>query len=59
MNKGVRKNDKVFPFHDYGECNIRLIQDFVGGCKSEDMTRNSMLVARNNRKKLRKELSKT
>jgi hypothetical protein len=35
------------------------MQDLVGGCKSEDMKRNLLLVARNNRKKLWKELSET
>ncbi len=36
---------------------IRLIQDFVGGYKSEDMKQNFMLVARDNRKKHKKYLS--
>ncbi len=50
---------KISCVHDYGERNIRLIQDFVGDCKSEDMKQNLMLVVSNNRKKHRKELSKT
>ncbi len=34
------------------ECNSRLIYDFVGACKGEDMKQNLMLVARDNRKYL-------
>lgn len=45
--------------NDCAERNIRLIQDFVGGYKSEDMKQNLMLVARDNRKKLKKDLSKS
>jgi hypothetical protein len=36
-----------------------LIQDFVGVNKEEDMKQNLMLVARDNRKKLKKDLSKS
>jgi hypothetical protein len=39
------------------ERNIGLIQDFVGGYKEEDMKQNLMLVARDSRKKLKKDLS--
>ena len=38
--------------NDCAERNIRLIQDFVGGYKSEIMQQNLMLLARDNRKKL-------
>ena len=38
--------------NDCAERNIRLIQDFVGGHKSDIMQQNLMLVARDNRKKL-------
>jgi len=44
--------------NDCAERNIRLIQDFVNGYKSEDMKQNLMLVARDNRKKLKKDLKK-
>ena len=50
---------KIACVNDCAERNIRLIQDFIGGYKSEDMKQNLMLVARDNRKKLKKELSKT
>ena len=50
---------KIPCVNDCDERNIRLIQDFIGGYKSEDMKQNLMLVARDNRKKLKKELSKT
>ena len=43
---------------DCAERNIRLIQDFISGYKSEDMTQHRMLVAQDNRKKLKKECSK-
>ncbi len=52
----VKKNACV---NDCAERNIRLIQDFIGGYKSEHMKQNLMLVARDNRKKLKKERSKT
>jgi hypothetical protein len=41
------------------ECNIRLIYDYVYGHKSEDMKQNLIIVARDNRKKLKKNLTKT
>ena len=44
--------------NDCAERNIRLIQDFMSGYKSEDMKQNLMLVAKDNRKKLKKECSK-
>ena len=44
--------------NDCAERNIRLIQDFISGYKSEDMKQNLMLVAKDNRKKLKKECSK-
>ena len=36
-----------------------VVQDFVGGYKEEDIKQNLMLVARDNRKKLQKDLSKS
>ena len=48
---------KIPCVNDCAERNIRLIQDFIGGYKSEDMKQNLMLVARDNRKKLKKEFS--
>jgi hypothetical protein len=36
-----------------------LIQDFVGGYNEKDMKQKLMLVARDKRKKLQKELSKS
>jgi len=50
---------KIACVNDCAERNIRLIQDFVGGYKEEDMKQNLMLVARDNRKKLKKDLSKS
>ena len=50
---------KIPCVNDCAERNIRLTQDFIGGYKSEDMKQNLMLVARDNRKKLKKKLSKT
>ncbi len=50
---------KIACVNDCAECNIRLIQDFVGGYKSEDIRQNLMHVARDNGKKLQKELRKT
>jgi hypothetical protein len=44
--------------NDCTERNIRLIQEFVNGYKNEDMKQNLMLVARNNQKKLKKDLTK-
>lgn len=44
--------------NDCAERNVRLIQDFVNGYKEEDMKQNLMLVARDNRKKLKKDLTK-
>lgn len=44
--------------NDCSERNIRLIQDFVSGFKSEDMKQNLMLVARNNRKKITQLMTK-
>ena len=44
--------------NDCSERNIRLIQDFVAGYKNEDMKQNLLLVARDNRKKLKKDLLK-
>ena len=44
--------------NDCAERNIRLISDFVGGYRSDDMKQNLMLVARDNRKKLKKDLQK-
>ncbi len=41
------------------ERNIGLIQDFVGGYNEKDMKQKLMLVARDNRKKLQKDLSKS
>jgi hypothetical protein len=35
-----------------------LMQDFIGGYKEEDIKQNLILVARDNRKKLKKDLSK-
>jgi hypothetical protein len=35
------------------------MQDFVGGYKEEDIKQSLMLVARDNRKKLKKDLSKS
>jgi hypothetical protein len=40
------------------EGNICLIYDFVNGYQSEDIKQNLLLVARNNRKKLNKAMSK-
>jgi hypothetical protein len=37
---------------------IKLIQDFVSGYRNEDMKQNLMLVARDNRKKLKKSMTK-
>jgi hypothetical protein len=37
---------------------IKLIQDFVSGYRNEDMKQNLMLVARDNRKKLKKTMTK-
>lgn len=51
----VKKNECV---NDCAERNIRLIQDFVNGYKAEDMKQNLMLVARDNRKKLKKDMNK-
>jgi hypothetical protein len=45
--------------YNFAERNICLIYDFVLGYKSEDMKQNLMLVARDNRKKLKKNLTKT
>ena len=45
--------------NDCAERNIRLIQDFVDSYKSEDMKQNVMLVARDNRKKLKKDMNKS
>ncbi len=45
--------------NDCAERNIGLIQDFVGGYNEKDMKQKLMLVARDNRKKLQKELSKS
>ena len=45
--------------NDCAERNIRLIQDFVDSYISEDMKQNVMLVARDNRKKLKKDMSKS
>ena len=36
---------KIPCVNDCAELNIRLIQDFIGGVKSEDMKQNLMLVA--------------
>jgi hypothetical protein len=44
--------------NDCAERNICLIYDFVNGYKSEDMKQNLMLVARDNRKKFKKNLTK-
>ena len=49
---------KIPHVNDCAERNIRLTQDFIGGYKSEDMKQNLMLVARDNRKKLKKSLVK-
>ena len=47
------------PFaNDCVEINIRLIQDFIRGYISEDMKQNLMLVARDNRKIMKKDLRK-
>ena len=50
---------KIACVNDCAERNIRLIQDFVGAYKEEDMKQNLMLVARDNRKKLKKDLCKS
>lgn len=44
--------------NDCAERNIRLIQDFVAASKSEDMKQNIMQVARDSRKKCKRDLSK-
>ena len=44
--------------NDCAERNICLIQDFVDNNKSEDMKQNVMLVARDNRKKLKEDINK-
>ena len=44
--------------NDCAERNIRLIQNFVNSHKSEDMNQNVMLVARDNRKNPKKEMTK-
>jgi hypothetical protein len=44
--------------NDCAERNIKLIQDFVSGYRNEDMKQNLMLVARDNRKKLKKTMTK-
>ena len=41
------------------EGNVRFIQDFVADYKSEDMKQNLMLLARDNRKQLKKDISKS
>lgn len=50
---------KITAVNDCAERNIRLIQDFVSGYKSEDMKQNLMLVARDSRKKMKKEMPKS
>ena len=45
--------------NDCAERNIHLIQDFVDSYKSVDMKQNVMLVARDNRKKLKKDMNKS
>ena len=41
------------------EHNVRLIQDLVPGYKSEDMKWNLMLIARDRRKKMKREIPKS
>ena len=55
--KCFMKNDICV--NDCAERNIRQIQDFVVTYKSEDMKQNVMLVARDNRKKLKEDINKT
>lgn len=45
--------------NDYAERNIRLIQDFISKQKTEDMRQNLLLVARDSRKKLKKDMPKS
>ena len=44
--------------NDCAERNVKLIQDYVMASKSEDQRQNVMLVARENRKKLKKDCGK-
>ena len=52
---------KICSRHSMHQClrgkNIRLIQNFIYGYKHEDMKQNLMLVARDNQKKLKKDLT--
>ena len=44
--------------HDCSERNVRLIQDYIDGYQNEDMTQNLLLVARDNRKRLKHDMTK-
>jgi hypothetical protein len=56
LKRFIKQNTCV---NDCAERNICLIYDFVNGYKSKDKKQNLMLVARDNRKKLKKNLTKT
>ena len=60
----LRSRDKSFGLrrmvciNDFAERNIRFIQDFVTGFKSEQMKQNLLLVSRDNRKTMKKLIPK-